>query len=66
MSSANRKLQCGRPPMDTDDSGLPVSSASSTASSAKQSFSDDEHIAKKDAPAASALEHCLKYTLCLK
>ena len=38
LSSAKRKLQSGRPPMDTDDSGLSVSSASSTASSAKQSF----------------------------
>ena len=33
-------MQSGRPPMDTDDSGMSVPSASPTASSAKQSFSD--------------------------
>ena len=38
MSSANLKLQSGRPPMDINDSGVSISSASSTASSAKQSF----------------------------
>ena len=36
MSSANLKLQSGHPLMDTDDSGVAVSSASSTASSSKQ------------------------------
>ena len=30
ISSANRKLLSGRPPMDTDDCGISVSSASST------------------------------------
>ena len=40
MSLANRKLQSGRPQMDTDDSGVSVSLASSTASSATQSASD--------------------------
>ena len=40
MSSANRKLKSGRPPMGTDDNGVSVSSASSTASSVKQSFTD--------------------------
>ena len=39
MSSANGKLQSGRPPMDTYDSGVSVSSAAcTTASSEKQSF----------------------------
>ena len=46
MSSAKRKLQSGRPPMDTDDSGMPVSSASSTASPAKQSFPMDAEVSK--------------------
>ena len=38
MSSANHELQSSRPPLDTDDSGVSISSASSAASSAKQSF----------------------------
>ena len=41
MSSANRKLQNDRPQMATDDSGWSVASAPSTASSAKQSFTDE-------------------------
>ena len=32
MSSANRKLQSGRPPIDTDDSGMRMSSVPSAAS----------------------------------
>ena len=40
MSSASCKLQSGRPQMDTDESGISVSSSSSTTSPAKQSFSD--------------------------
>ena len=39
MSSAKRTLQSDRPPIDTDDSEMPFSSASSNASPAKQSFS---------------------------
>ena len=39
LSSANRKLQSGRPLMDTDDSRMSVYPASSPASHAKQSFS---------------------------
>ena len=39
---ANRKFQSGRPPVDTDDSRVLVSSASSTASSAKAVISSDE------------------------
>ena len=44
--SANRKLHSGRPPMDTDDSGMSVSSASSAAWSAKLSFSDGCWVVK--------------------
>ena len=39
MSSANRELQSSRPSMDTDESGMSVSSTSSIALCAKQSFS---------------------------
>ena len=41
MSLANCKLQSGRHPMDIDDSGMSIYSASSVASSAKQSFPDE-------------------------
>ena len=40
LQTANCKLQSGCSLMDTDDSGMSVSSGSSTASPAKQSFSD--------------------------
>ena len=40
MSSANYKLQSGRPPMDTGDSEMSISLGFSTASLVKQSFSD--------------------------
>ena len=40
MSSANYKLQSGRPLMDSDDSGVSILSASPATSSAKQSFSN--------------------------
>ena len=41
MLSANSKLQSGRPPMDADDRVVSIYSATSTASSANQSLSDD-------------------------
>ena len=41
MSSAKHKLQSGRPPMDTVDSGMSVSSECSTASQVKQSSPRD-------------------------
>ena len=41
MSSVKYRLQSGHPLMDTDDSEMSISSASSTASYANQSFSDE-------------------------
>ena len=44
MSSANHKLQSGRPPMDHDDSGMSVSSASSAASYANSHSPMDAEV----------------------
>ena len=46
MSSANCELQSGRPPVDSDDSGISVSSLSSTAQPGKQPSLMDAEVSK--------------------
>ena len=49
MSSANCELQSGRPPVDSDDSGISVSSLSSTAQPGKQPSLMDAEVSKTSA-----------------